>query len=402
MSLDEATLKALVKGKSAEEIFGEKGFFKDLVKRITEAALQGEMDAHLGYEKHAQEGKNSGNSRNGYGTKTITGDFGNTEIEIPRDRNASFEPQLIPKGQKRFEGFDDKIIALYARGMSTRDIQSHLQELYGVEVSPTLISNVTDSVIEEAKGWQSRPLDAVYPIVYFDAIVMKCQENKRVINKAVYLALGVNLEGQKEVLGLWISQNEGAKFWLQVLTEINNRGVKDIFIACVDGLVGFPEAIEAVYPKTTVQLCIVHMIRNSLRFVGWAQRKEVAQDLKTIYGAATLSEAEQALEDFSDKWDVKFPTISGSWRRHWDNLVPFLAYPTEIRKVIYTTNAIESLNMTIRKVTKNRRVLPSDDAVLKCLYLALQNIAKKWTMPLRDWGSALGRFAIEFEGRISL
>jgi putative transposase len=402
MSLDEATLKEVVKGKSAEELFGDKGFFKDLVKRITEAALKGEMDTHLGYDKHAPEGKNTGNSRNGYGKKTIKGEFGETEIEIPRDRNSDFEPQLIPKGQTRFDGFDDKIISLYARGMSTRDIQAQLQDLYGVEVSPTLISNVTDSVIDEAKAWQNRPLDGTYPIVYFDAIVMKCQENKRVINKSVYLALGVNLEGQKEVLGIWISQNEGAKFWLQVLTELSNRGLKDIFIACVDGLTGFPEAIETVYPKTTVQLCIVHMIRNSLRFVGWAQRREVAKDLKRIYSAATLEEAEQCLDEFSEKWDAKHPTISASWRRNWEHIVPFLEYPAEIRKVIYTTNAIESLNMSIRKVTKNKRALPGDDAIVKCIYLALKNISKKWTMPIRDWGSALGRFAIEFEGRIKL
>jgi putative transposase len=402
MQFDEATLKAMTKGKTAEELFGENGLLKGLIKQITEAALKGEMDTHLGYEKHAPEGHHTGNSRNGYGKKTIKGDFGETELEVPRDRNGSFEPQLIPKGQTRFDGFDKKIIALYARGMSTRDIQDHLQELYGVEVSPTLISNVTESVLEEARAWQARPLDSVYPIVYFDAIVMKCQENKRVINKAVYLALGVNADGQKEVLGLWISQNEGAKFWLQVLTELHNRGLKDIFIACVDGLVGFPDAIANVYPKTTVQLCIVHMIRNSLRFVGWSMRKEVAKDLKSIYGAATVDEAEQNLAIFSEKWDAKYPTISVSWRRHWEHLVPFLNYPSEIRRVIYTTNAIESLNMTIRKVTRNKRVLPSDDAIVKCLYLALQNISKKWTMPLRDWGSALGRFAIEFEGRLDL
>jgi putative transposase len=401
MPFDEKALKELVKGKTKEEILGENGLIKSFVKSMVEAALKAELDTHLGYEKHAKENKECENSRNGYGRKTIKGEFGETEIEIPRDREGTFEPLLVQKRQTRFDSFDSKIIAMYARGMSTRDIQASLQEMYGVEVSPVLISNVTDAVIDDVKAWQSRPLDSVYPIVYLDAIVMKVTENKRVINKAVYLALGVNTSGHKEILGLWISPQEGAKFWFQVLTELNNRGVKDILIACVDGLTGFPEAISAVFPQTQVQLCIVHMVRNSLKFVGWNQRKELAGDLKAIYGSATIDEAEIRLDEFAAKWDAQFPTISASWRRHWENVIPFFNYPQEIRKVIYTTNSIESLNMTIRKVTKNKRIFPNDEAMTKSIYLALQNIAKKWTMPIRNWGTALSRFMIEFEGRIA-
>lgn len=401
MSFDEKALKELVKGKTKEEILGENGLIKSFVKSMVEAALKAELDTHLGYEKHAKENKETENSRNGYGRKVIKGEFGETEIEVPRDREGTFEPLLVHKRQRRFDAFDEKILSMYARGLSTRDIQASLQELYGVEVSPTLISNVTDAVVDEVKTWQSRTLDPVYPIVYLDAIVMKVMENKRVINKAIYLALGVNTSGHKEVLGLWISPQEGAKFWLQVLTELNNRGVKDILIACVDGLTGFPDAIATVFPQTQVQLCIVHMIRNSLKFVGWNQRKLLASDLKAIYGSATVEEAELHLDEFAAKWDTQYPTISASWRRHWENIIPFFNYPQEIRKVIYTTNAIESLNMTIRKVTKNKHVFPNDEAMTKSIYLALRNIAKKWTMPIRNWGPALNRFMIEFDGRIA-
>ena len=285
--------------------------------------------------------------------------------------------------------------------MSTRDMQAQLKELYGVDISATLISNVTNEVIEEVKGWQGRPLDKLYPIVYLDALMIKVREDKRVTNKAFYLALGVNLEGQKELLGIWVSQNEGARFWLTVLTELKERGVEDIFIACVDGLTGFPEAIETVYPKTQVQLCIVHMVRNSLRFVGWKNRKAVAADLKAIYGASTLDEAELALSAFSDKWDSAYPSISKSWFSHWETITPFFNYPEEIRRAIYTTNAIESLNASLRKVIKNKRVFPSDDAVLKQLYLALKNISKKWTMPIRNWKDAMNCFMIIFEERMT-
>jgi putative transposase len=386
--------------KTPEEIIGENGLLQQLTKAVLQRALQAEMTLHLGHEKHASVSNKEGNARNGSSLKTIKGEFGNMPIEIPRDRDSSFEPLIIPKGQTRFPGFDDRVISLYSRGMTTREIQGHLEEIYGVEVSPALISIVTDAVAEEVKIWQNRPLDAVYPIVYMDAIRVKARGNGHVVNKAVYLAIGVNLDGAKEVLGMWVSENEGAKFWLQVVTELKNRGLQDIFIACVDGLKGFPEAIETVYPETQVQLCIVHMVRNSLRFVSWKQRKEVAADLKLIYQSATAEQAEMELTAFEAKWDKTHPTISMSWRRNWAQIIPFFAYPADIRKVIYTTNAIESLNMSLRKVTKNRGSFPTDEAMLKLLYLALKNIAKKWTLPIRDWKAAMNRFTILFEGRM--
>jgi len=386
--------------KTSEDIFGENGLVKQFVKAITERVLQAELTTHLGYEKHEIKGNNSGNSRNGASSKTVKGEFGEAEIAIPRDRAGTFEPQLIQKGQTRFDGFDDKILAMYARGMTTRDIQGQLQEMYGVEVSPTLISNVTGAVMDEVKSWQSRPLDRVYPIIYFDALVVKIRADKQIINKAIHLALGINLDGEKELLGMWINTTEGAKFWLSVLTELKNRGIQDVLICCCDGLTGFPSAIEAVYPKAKIQLCVVHLIRQSLRYVNWKDRKKLAADLKLIYGSATVDGAETALTAFAEKWDMQYPTISQIWLRHWENITPFFDYPLEIRKVIYTTNAIESLNMTLRKVMKNKRVFPSDDAAFKQIYLALQNISKKWTMPIRDWKPALARFMIEFEGRI--
>jgi transposase-like protein len=391
----------LLKGcKTQEDVFGENGVFKKLVKAISERALQTELTNHLGYEKHEAKGKNSGNSRNGTSSKVIKGEFGETEISIPRDRAGSFEPRFIPKGEKRFEGFDSKILSMYARGLSTRDIQAQLEELYGVEVSPTLISSVTDAVMDEVKAWQSRPLDPVYPIIYLDAIVVKIRSEKQVINKAIHLALGINMDGEKELLGMWCNATEGAKFWLSVLTELKNRGVQDVLICCCDGLTGFPDAIEAVYPKAKIQLCIVHLVRQSLRFVGWKERKTVAADLRQIYGSATVEEAETCLTSFAEKWDAQFPMISQIWFRHWENVIPFFDYPPEIRKVIYTTNAIESMNMTLRKVIKNKRIFPSDDAAFKQIYLALQNISKRWTMPIRDWKPALARFMIEFKDRI--
>ena len=401
-SLNNQLIDDLIKDcKRPEDILGEGGLLKQLTKAILERALEGEMTEHLGYEKHEPKGKNTGNSRNGATGKTLKTESGTLDLEVPRDRQSNFSPQIVKKNQTRFEGFDDKIISLYARGMTTRDIKEQLQDLYDVEVSATLISNVTNEVIEEVKAWQSRPLDKIYPIVYLDALVIKVQQDKRVINKAFYLVLGVNLEGQKELLGIWISENEGAKFWLNVLTEIRNRGVEDILIACVDGLTGFPEAIETAYPKTQVQLCIVHMVRNSLRYVGWKNRKAVAADLRTIYTAETVEAAELALTSFSEKWEKDYPSITKSWLAHWDNVIPFFAYPKEIRKVIYTTNAIESLNSSLRKVIKNKRVFPSDDAALKQLYLALKNISKKWTMPIQNWKDAMNRFVIMFEERLS-
>jgi putative transposase len=396
-----AAIDTLLKNyKTPEEIIGENGLLQQLTKAVLQRALQAEMTLHLGHEKHASVSNKEGNARNGSSLKTIKGEFGNMPIEIPRDRDSSFEPLIIPKGQTRFPGFDDRVISLYSRGMTTREIQGHLEEIYGVEVSPALISIVTDAVAEEVKIWQNRPLDAVYPIVYMDAIRVKARGNGHVVNKAVYLAIGVNLDGAKEVLGMWVSENEGAKFWLQVVTELKNRGLQDIFIACVDGLKGFPEAIETVYPETQVQLCIVHMVRNSLRFVSWKQRKQVAADLKLIYQSATAEQAEMELTAFEAKWDKTHPTISMSWRRNWAQVIPFFAYPADIRKVIYTTNTIESLNMSLRKVTKNRGSFPTDEAMLKLLYLALKNIAKKWTLPIRDWKAAMNRFTILFEGRM--
>lgn len=396
-----ALLDELLKGyRTPEDILGESGLLKQLTQAVVERALDVELTHHLGYAKHDPAGHGSGNSRNGKSGKTLKTEHGPLAIEVPRDRAGTFEPLLVPKGETRFRGFDEKIVSMYARGMTVREIQAHLQELYGVEVSPTLISQVTDGVVEEVKLWQTRPLDAIYPIVYLDALMAKVRDSGHVVNKAVYLAIGVRLDGTKEVLGLWIASSEGAKFWLAVVTELKNRGVQDIFIACVDGLKGFPEAIEAVFPQTQVQLCIVHLVRASLNYVSWTQRQHMAADLKTIYGAATADEAAQRLEAFAAKWDASHPTVSAIWRRHWERVIPFFGYPADIRKVIYTTNAIESINMSLRKVTKNRGSFPSDEAVTKLFYLALHNIAKKWTLPIRDWKAALTRFTILFEGRM--
>jgi putative transposase len=401
MTIDNELIDNLLKNyKKPEDLIGENGLLKQLTKQLLERAMAAEMTEHVGYDKHDAIGNNSGNSRNGKSAKTIKGTFGELALETPRDRNGTFEPQIIEKHQTRFTGFDANILSLYSRGLSTREIQQHLEEIYHVEVSPGLISSVTDEVLDEVKTWQNRQLDAVYPIMYLDAIQFKVRDNGHVKNKAIYLAIGVTIEGLKEVLGLWIAQTEGAKFWLQVVTELKNRGVTDIFIACVDGLKGFPEAIESVFPQTEVQLCIVHLVRHSLNYVGWKQRKEVAADLKLIYTAATEVEAEQQLAEFSLKWDAKFPSIAKSWRSNWTRVIPFFAHPPEIRKVIYTTNAIESLNMSLRKVTKARGSFPNDEAVAKLLYLALRNIAKKWTMPLRTWKDALNRFAIIYENRL--
>lgn len=386
--------------KTQEDIFGTNGLVKQFVKALSERALQAELTTHLGYDKHDPKGNNSGNSRNGTTPKIIKGEFGEAEIAIPRDRAGTFDPQFIPKGQTRFDGFDAKILSMYARGLSTRDIQAQLEELYGVEVSPTLISNVTNAVIDEVKSWQSRPLEHIYPIIYLDALVVKVKVDQQIVNKAIHLALGVNLDGQKELLGMWSNTSEGAKFWLAVLTELKNRYVQDVLIFCCDGLTGFPAAIEAVYPNAKVQLCIVHLVRQSLRFVGWKERKAVADSLKQIYSATTAEEAEAELTSFSDRWNKQYPSISQIWLRHWANIIPFFGYPPEIRKVIYTTNAIESVNMTLRKVIKNKRVFPSDEAAFKQIYLALQNISKRWTLPIRNWRPALARFMIEFEGRV--
>jgi len=393
-------LDELIKGKKPDEILGKDGVLKELTKRLVERALEGEMTHHLGYEKHAPDGNNSGNSRNGKSSKSVKADSGELEISVPRDREGNFEPELVKKGQRRLAGFDDKVLALYARGMTTREIQGHLHELYGVEVSPTLISRVTDTVLEDVRAWQARPLDPVYPIVYLDAIHVKMRASGHVQSQAVYLALGINLEGQKELLGLWVGEAEGAKFWLSVLTELKNRGLQDILIACVDGLKGFPEAIENLFPKTQIQLCIVHMIRNSLRYVSWKERKAVAAALRAIYSAATEEAALHALEAFAKVWDVRFPTISKLWQRHWDNLSAFFSYPEPLRKVIYTTNAIESINAQLRKVTKKKGAFPTKESVQKVLYLALARASERWKRPIRDWAAALNHLSIVFEGRV--
>ena len=386
--------------KKPEDLIGEHGLLKQLTKALVERALQAEMAEHLGHDKHETVINATGNTRNGKSRKTLKGEFGELPIEIPRDREGSFEPLIISKHQTRWAGFDDKILSLYARGMTVREIQQHLTEMYGTEVSPTLISTVTDGVMDEVKQWQSRPLDAVYPVIYLDCIHAKVRDAGSVRTKAIYLAIGINMEGHKEILGLWIAQTEGAKFWLSVVTELKNRGVQDIFIACVDGLKGFPEAIETVYPYAIVQLCIVHMVRNSLNYVGWNKRKEVAADLRLVYSAATIDEAEHALADFEDKWNNAYPPIALSWRNNWQRIIPFFDYPPEIRRIIYTTNAIESVNMSLRKVSKSRGSFPNDEAVIKLYYLALSNIAKKWSMPLRDWKPALNRFTIQFNERM--
>jgi putative transposase len=387
---------------SPSDLLGQDGLLQQLTKALLERALEGELTHHLGYEKHSPEGKNNGNSRNGKSSKTVRGKRGELTINVARDRNSSFEPQLIKKGQTRFDGFDDKIISMYARGMTTRDIQAHLKEIYSVDVSPDLISTVTDAVLDEVRTWQSRPLDSLYPILYLDALQVKVKDQGRISNKAIYLAIGVNLEGLKEVLGMWASETEGAKFWLSVVTELKNRGVKDIYIACVDGLKGFPEAVEAAFPKTQVQLCIVHMMRHSMKYVASKDRKAVSVDLKAIYSAATEAEAELRLEEFAAKWDEKYPTISKSWRMNWARVIPMFGYAEEIRRAIYTTNAIESLNMSLRKVIKTRASFPNEEAAMKLLYLALKNASKKWTMPIKNWGAAMNQFAIIFEGRVPM
>ena len=383
-----------------EDLTGPGGLLKRLTGALVERALEAELTDHLGYVPHAPEGRSSGNSRNGTSKKTLQTEQGPIPIEVPRDRDGSFVPQLVKKHQRRFAGFDDKILSMYARGMSVRDIQAHLSELYGTEVSPDLISSVTDAVIGEVQAWQSRLLEPVWPIVYLDALVLKIRDEGVVRNKSAYLALGINPEGKKEVLGLWIAENEGAKFWLKVITELKNRGVEDMFIACCDGLKGFPEAIEAVFPRTIVQTCIVHMTRNSMRFVGWDRRKELIHDLRRIYGAETEGAGFAALGEVEAIWQKSHPMALASWRSNWERIRPFFAFPFEVRRIIYTTNAIESLNYQLRKIIKAKGHFPSDEAAAKLLYLALRNAEKNWKMPQHTWKSALNQFAIHFEGRL--
>lgn len=386
------------KDPNPEVILGENGLLQSLKKKLLERALKAEMTHHLGYESNSKEGYNSGNSRNGNSSKKVLSKDGDFEIEVPRDRESSFEPQIIKKHQRRFDGFDDKILSMYARGMTNREIQGHLKEIYGIDVSPDLISTVTDEIMPEVSEWRNKPLNSIYLIVYLDALVMKVRENSQIINKALYLIVGITIDGEKEVLGLWMTQNEGAKFWLSVVSELKHRGVQDILIASIDGLKGFPEAINTVFPKTQVQLCIIHMIRNSLKFVSYKDYKAVVADLKNIYTASNEQEARFQLDLFDEKWSKKYPSIAKSWVSNWANLAPFLTYPSEIRKVMYTTNTIESINRSIRKVTKNRTIFPSDDAVFKLVYLALRNIKKKWTV--FSWKTALNQFHILFEDKL--
>ena len=369
-----------------------------LVKMTVEAALGAEMEEHLGYAKH--QNSDSNNSRNGYSSKTLKGDHGEVDIDIPRDRHSEFNPVIVKKGETRLTAMDDQILSLYAKGMTTRDIVATFKELYGADVSPTLVSKVSEAVMEKVTLWRSRPLDEIYPLLYLDGIVIKVRQDKQIVRKTMYVALGVNTDGHKECLGLWLSETESSKFWLRVLNDIESRGVKDILVASVDGLTGFPEAINTVYPQADVQLCIVHMVRNSLRYVGYKERKQVANDLKQIYQSVTEEEALLALEQFESRWDDKFPNIGRSWRKNWDNLATLFQYPQAIRKVIYTTNAIESLNSVIRKATKNRKIFSHDNSAFKIIFLAIESASKKWTMPIRDWNAAMNQFMILHEERL--
>jgi putative transposase len=387
--------------KKPADLIGENGMLKQLTKAVIEAALAAEMNQHLGHARYGAVANATGNVRNGQSAKTLTGDFGEVEIAVPRDRDASFTPQLITKHQRRVPGFDERILSLYARGMSTREIAAHLQEMFGAEVSPALISAITDTVVDEVRAWQSRPLDRLYPILYLDCLMVKTREAGSAANRAIYLAIGVNTDGIKEVLGLWTAPTEGAKFWLSVVTELKNRGVNDILIACVDGLKGFPEAIAAIYPHAEVQLCLVHLVRHSLTYVSWKQRKAVAVDLRAIYTAATADEAAVALDAFALKWDASYPQIAKSWRSNWVRVIPFFAYAPEIRKVIYTTNAIESVNYSLRRLTKTRASFPNDEAAIKLLYLGLRNISQRWTMPIQNWKQAMSQLMIRFEAQFN-
>lgn len=400
MEIKKEVLDELIKDyKKPEDLIGESGLLKQLTKALLERAMGAELTQHLGYEKHEPAGYNSGNSRNGTTPKTIKGEFGEMVVETPRDRNGSFEPQILPKHQTRFDGFDDKILSMYSRGMTTREIQGHLREMYGVDVSPALVSEVTDAVLDEVKAWQNRPLEPIYGIVFLDALYVKMRHEGRVENRAVYVAMGVDLEGRKEVLGLWTSANEGAKFWLGVLTELKNRGVRDVLIFCVDGLKGFPQAIESVYPEARIQMCIVHLVRASLNYVNWKERKRVAADLKAIYRAATASQAELELTEFMARWGSKYQAIGKLWKENWERVIPFFEFPPEVRRVIYTTNAVESLHMSLRKIIKTRGSFPSEEAALKLLYLALRNVSAKWDT-IQHWRQALNHFQMIWGERI--
>ncbi|MDD3655025.1 MAG: IS256 family transposase [Desulfotomaculaceae bacterium] len=397
-NLQDKTIKELAKDCRTVEDVHEmlKGLFKDTLQQIFEA----EMDDHLGYKKHSVEGNNIGNSRNGYSKKTVQTRFGKTEIDIPRDRNGEFEPKIIGKYERTSNQLEDQIIAMYAKGMSTRDIEDHMRDMYGIDVSPTMVSKITDKVLPVIAEWQSRPLERVYPIVYLDAIHFKVRKENRIINKAAYSVLGINTTGHKDILGIWIGENESASFWLGVCNDLKNRGVEDILIACKDGLSGFSEAINTVFPQTEIQLCIIHQIRNSLKYVPYKQQKELVTDLKQVYQALTLEEAELAFDLFKEKWGKKHPIIIRSWENNWLELTAYFKYPFEIRKIIYTTNVIEGYHRQLRKASKTKTVYPADDALKKIIYLATVGISKKWTMPVRDWKSCISQFAILFGERL--
>jgi len=395
--LDELIREHLAEGKHPKELLEEGGLLKQLTQELVQKCLEAEMDTHLGYEKNERAGKSAENRRNGYTKKVLKSEQGEVTLGVPRDRNGEFEPLVVAKHQTRLAGLDSKVIALYARGMTVRDIQAQLEEMYGVEISPTLISNVTNAVMDDVKAWQSRPLDAVYPIMWIDALQVKIRHDNRVVNKAVHLVLAVTEAGQKELLGIWIAEHEGAKFWLSVFSELKNRGVKDVLIACADGLAGIDEALVAAFPEVMVQTCIVHMVRNSTKYVSYKDRKELCADLKNIYQAIDEKQGLDALDVFCTKWDKKYSMIGKSWRHHWDKIIPMYLFPEQIRRTIYTTNAIESMNMTLRKASRNHRIFPDDASAIKVLYLAAGNIAKKWTMPIRNWGEARNWLAIEFK-----
>ncbi|SDF13915.1 IS256 family transposase [Sporolituus thermophilus] len=373
---------------------------KNLFSGALEKMLEAEMDEHLGYEKHSVLGNNSGNSRNGYGKKTIKSEWGESEIKVPRDRNGTFEPQAIEKRQTRTDDIEARVMAMYAKGMSTRDIEDHLRDIYGVEASASLISRITDKLMPAVVEWQSRPLDAIYPIVFLDGIMFKVRKDSRVVNKCLYSVLGINLEGRKEILGIWLSENESASFWVTVCNELKNRGVEDIFIACRDNLSGFSNAIETVFPKTEQQLCVIHQIRNSTKYVPYKDIKPVMADLKKVYGAPTLEDAEYRLEEFREKWGRKYPQILKSWDANWAELSTYFKYPQEVRTLIYTTNAVEGFHRMLRKFTKTKTIYPTDDAVRKSVYMSVQEISKKWSMPIRNWGIIFGQLMIFFEDRL--
>ncbi|HCC51640.1 MAG TPA: IS256 family transposase [Porphyromonadaceae bacterium] len=373
---------------------------KSLFKGTLEQMLEAEMEEHLGYEKHNILGNNSGNSRNGYGKKTLKTELGETEIQVPRDRNGKFDPQVIEKRQTRSDDLENRILAMYAKGMSNRDIEDHLRDIYGVEASASLISRITDKILPAVQEWQSRPLDAVYPIVFLDGIVFKVRKDAKVINKCVYTVLGINMDGRKEILGIWISDNESASFWTTVCNELKNRGVQDILIACRDNLSGFSTAIETDFPKTEQQLCVIHQIRNSTKYVSYKDLKPLMVDLKLIYGAPTLDDAEYHLEEFREKWGKRYPQILRSWDQNWAELSTYFKYPQEVRTLIYTTNAVEGFHRMLRKYTKTKTIYPTDDAVKKSVYLSITEISKKWSMPIRDWGIIIGQLLVFFEDRL--